>query len=125
MSSKKQTDLLRFMRPNSTKKATKVDSQSEDQQNLGKDISEAATVSLPVEEGNNDVKRDAVKEREKVSTENNLVEVVIKQSRGLTDEEKYKLLTTIQNDEIRDEDLNVEFFTTSDGKRKQIKFQKR
>ena len=67
MSSKKQTDLLRFMRPNSTKKATKVDSQSEVQQNLGEDISEAATVSFPVEEGNIEVKRDAVKEREKVS----------------------------------------------------------
>ena len=80
---------------------------------------------MPVEEGNIEVKRDAVKEREKVSTENNLIKVVVKQSRGLTDEEKYKLLTTTQNDEIRDEDLNVEFFTTSDGKRKQIKFQKR
>ena len=125
MSRKKQTNLLRFIRPNSTEKATKVDSQSEVQQNLGKDISEAATVSLPVEEGNIEVKRDAVKEREKVSTENNLIEVVVKQSRGLTDEEKYKLLTTTQNDEIRDEDLNVEFFTTPDGKRKQIKFQKR
>ena len=125
MSSKKQTDLLRFMRSNSTEKATKVDSQSEVQQNLGKDISEAVTVSLPVEKGNIKVKRDAVKEREKVSTENNLIEVVVKQSSGLTDEEKYKPLTTTQNDEIRDEDLNVEFFTTSDGKRKQIKFQKR
>ena len=113
------------MRPNSIKKATKVDSQSEVQQNLGKDISEAATVSLPVEEGNIEVKRDAVKEREKVSTENNLIEVVVKQFGGLTDEEKYKLLTTTQNDEIRDGDLNVEFFTTSDGKWKQIKFQKR
>ena len=110
---------------NSTKKATNVDSQSEVQQNVGKDISEAATVSLPVEEGNIEVKRDAVKEREKVSTGNNLIEVVVKQSRGLTDEEKYKLLTTTQNNEIRDEDLNVEFFTASDGKRKQIKFQKR
>ena len=80
---------------------------------------------MPVEERNIEVKRDAVKEREKVSTENNLIEVVVKQSRGLTDEEKYKLLTTAQNDEIRDGDLNVEFFTTSDGKRKQIKFQKR
>ena len=49
MSSKKQTDLLRFMRPNSTKKATKVDSQSEVRQSLRKDISEAATVSLPKE----------------------------------------------------------------------------
>ena len=68
MSSKKQTDLLRFMRSNSTEKATKVDSQSEIQQNLGKDISEAVTVSLPVEKGNIKVKRDAVKEREKVST---------------------------------------------------------
>ena len=86
--------------------------------------SEAATVWLPVEEGNTEVKRDAVKEREKVSTENNLIEVVLKPSRGLTDEEKYKFLTTTQNDEIRDEDLNVEFFTTSDGKQKQIKFQK-
>ena len=124
MSSKKQTDLLRFKRPNYTKKATKVDSQSEVQQNLGKDIIEAATVSLPVEEGNIEVKRDAVKKREKVSTENNLIEVVVKQSRGLTDEEKCKLLTTTRNDEIRDEDLNVEFFTTSVGKRKQIKFQK-
>ena len=125
MSSKNQTDLLRFMRPNSTKKAKKVDSQSDVQQNLGKDISEEAAASWPVEEGNIKVKRDAVKEREKVSTENNLIEVVVKQSRGLTDEEKYKLLITTQNDEIRDEDLNVEFFTTSDGKRKQIKFQKR
>ena len=112
------------MRPNSTKKAAKVDSQSEVQQNLGKDISEAATVSLPIEEGNIEVKRDAVKEREKVSTENNLIEAVVRQSRGLTDEEKYKLLTTTQNDEIRDKVLNVEFFTTSDGKRKQIKFKK-
>ena len=60
-----------------------------------------------------------------VSTENNLIEVVVNQSRGMTDEEKYKLLTTTQNDEIRDEDLNVEFFTTSDGKWKQIKFQKK
>ena len=60
-----------------------------------------------------------------MSTENNLIEVVVKQSRGLTDEEKCKLLTATQNDEIRDKDLNVEFFTTSDGKRKQIKFQKR
>ena len=125
MSSKKQTDLLRFMRGNSTEKATKIDSQFEVQQNLAKDISEAATVLLPVEEENIKVKRDGVKEREKVSTENNLIEVVVKQSRGLTDEEKYKLLTTTQNDEIRDEGLNVEFFTTSDGKRKQIKFQKR
>ena len=80
---------------------------------------------MPVEEGNIEVKRDAVKEREKVSTENNLIEVAVKQSRGVTDEEKYKLLTTTQNGKIRDEDLNVEFFTTSDGKRKQIKFQKR
>ena len=54
------------MRPNSIKKATKVDSQSEVQQILGKDISKAATVSLPVEEGNIEVKRDAVKERKKV-----------------------------------------------------------
>ena len=80
---------------------------------------------MPVEEGKIEVKRDAVKEREKVSTENNLIEVAVKQSRGLTDKEKYKLLTTTQNDEIRDEDLNVKFFTTSDGKRKQIEFQKR
>ena len=88
-------------------------------------ISEAATVSLPVEEGNIKVKRDAVKEHKKVSTENNLIEVVVKESRGLIDEEKYKPLTTTQNDERRDEYLNVEFFTTSDGKQKQIKFQKR
>ena len=80
---------------------------------------------MPVEEGNIKVKRDAVKEHENVSTENSLIEVVVKQSRGLADKEKYKLLTTTQNDDIRDEDLNVEFFTTNDGKRKQIKFQKR
>ena len=91
--------------------------QPEVQQNLAKDISEAATVSLPVEEGNIEVKRDAVKERE-VSTESNLIEAVVKQSRGLTDQEKYKLLTKTQNDERRDEDLNVEFFTTTEGKRK-------